>query len=1231
MSRFLPSLLILSVLMAPLTSFAAPVSFKPVTLTQPDGSDVELFVSGDEFYHWVHDASGLPVVMDEDGWVVYVSERGDEPIPSGVPAGHPDPFLAGIDIEPGPPLTAGAIRDRIDRRRTVMSAPRTLEKRFGGPYRGTINQLVIFARFSDEPEFVDPTAVFDRMFNSDEDGVPSLDGYFNEVSYGRLRVQGHFFPQSQSGAVVSFQDSRPRSYYQPRSDRNPGGYEDEQSGLLRLSEMLDRAIKFIKPQVPADLDIDLDNDGFAENVVFIVSGDADDWANALWPHSYIMLENNYINGARLLPYNLQFRDWLLERSVGVLAHEFFHAIGAPDLYRYVNRELTPAGSWDLMEQNKEPPQHMTAWMKYRYGDFIGEPPVITEPGRYTLKPLSEPDGNVFQIPVPGRKFQNIVVEYRKQEGTYESSVPGSGLLVYRVDRLVNGNADGPPDELYIARPGGHPDVDGDIDSANMSVEAGRVRVDEFSDPYLFDQDGMPIPIRIYDVSEAGDTISFNVCPSIPDCIGVECGDDGCGGSCGSCDDRNPCTDDQCIEGRCVFNPSAIGTACDRGHDCSGQGECDGLGECVPDTPVACDDGNECTQDTCYDGGKWFSLGEDRFEDIMADGASAGVDGDDVVSAAINPGFAIPFMNGSYTDVFVYDNGLLTLGGALDPLAVVYGGARPGQSELSVGVVAPYYDDLECKLSDRCVVAWKVLGDAPDRRLVIQFNKAVMVRQPGVRVFFQVVLFEDGRIEFRYRDMAIHDGLRAAIGIWNSDGSDVLMWSDSTRSIHSGMTLAYSPDEMECVFLPSPGFCLIDGECVESGTISTENVCAECRPWRNHGGWFNDDSNYCTDSNACTTVDRCRSGVCEGTTPVVCKPINACHTAGQCDPATGVCGDFVKADGTLCIFDSNGCTVGDNCQGGECRVGSPPDCSAKNSECAVGKCVSRSSNSFRCDADTAAMKDRPCGAYESDCSGQDTCDARGNCVANDFDAGTVCRVADGECDLPDYCDGDGNCEEDLVVEDGRTCGWQGDKVCLSGMCVAPVGGDNCADAVLLENNQARRGTLAWADASAAAVAGCDGASGADVYYKVGLSASIGYILSVAPVGDQADFAFSLLDSCDQDDCSELQNRKGRGLAEEYEFSVQTDSIRYVRVTKLDKSDDLDFVISLRVAADEGEDLGGVDASIGDDGGEIGGGNGGCSQAGAAAGNSGILILFMLLVMVTGAFRVFAGCRASVRRG
>ncbi|MBP7381371.1 hypothetical protein KBA39_03125 [Myxococcota bacterium] len=84
-------------------------------------------------------------------------------------------------------------------------------------------------------------------------------------------------------------------------------------------------------------------------------------------------------------------------------------------------------------------------------------------------------------------------------------------------------------------------------------------------------------------------------------------------------------------------------------------------------------------------------------------------------------------------------------------------------------------------------------------------------------------------------------------------------------------------------------------------------------------------------------------------------------------------------------------------------------------------------------------------------------------------------------------------------------------------------------------------------------------------------------------------------------------------------------------KRDNSDDLDFVISLRVAGDEGEDLGGADASGGDEDGGNGGGNGGCSQAGGAAGGSGMLVLIILLLTVTGAFRLVARCRVSADRG
>lgn len=50
---------------------------------------------------------------------------------------------------------------------------------------------------------------------------------------------------------------------------------------------------------------------------------------------------------------------------------------------------------------------------------------------------------------------------------------------------------------------------------------------------------------------------------IPNCEGVggwirECGDDGCGGLCGSCDDQDPCTIESCSEGACE---TTISTEC----------------------------------------------------------------------------------------------------------------------------------------------------------------------------------------------------------------------------------------------------------------------------------------------------------------------------------------------------------------------------------------------------------------------------------------------------------------------------------------------------------------------------------------------------------------------------------------------------------------------------------------------------------------------------------------------
>src|SRR5262249_14362916 len=73
-------------------------------------------------------------------------------------------------------------------------------------------------------------------------------------------------------------------------------------------------------------------------------------------------------------------------------------------------------------------------------------------------------------------------------------------------------------------------------------------------------------------------------------------------------------------------------------------------------------------------------------------------------------------------------------------------------------------------------------------------------------------------------------------------------------------------------------------------------------------------------NACTQVDTCKAGACTGASPVSCKASDQCHSAGTCDPTTGICSNPAKPDGTACD-DGNACTALDGCHAGTC-TGSP---------------------------------------------------------------------------------------------------------------------------------------------------------------------------------------------------------------------------------------------------------------------------------------------------------------------
>ncbi|HVN76800.1 MAG TPA: M6 family metalloprotease domain-containing protein [Thermoanaerobaculaceae bacterium] len=514
---FLRSLVALAVIASAATVRAAFLRNVPQALRQPDGTVVHLFATGDEYYNRLHDAGGYTVVRDPDtGYLVYAIKVEGRLMPSAFVVGVDDPAAAGLRSglmpEPWTLPSASQIYPSAGRRRAARAAGLV-----NAPEFTTINNIVIFISFADDSGSPFNTLdTYQMWFNSITSTSSSMQKYFLEASYNQLTVNSTFYPAATGATVASYQDSHPRAYYTPyNAVSNPTGYQgSERNG--REWALLQAAVQAVGSQVPASLNVDTNGDGFVDSVVFVVSGTAvnADWSNLLWPHKWEMDTANYpatINGKLVGEYDLQL-DGNITGS-GVLCHEMTHTLGAPDLYHY-SEAGEPVGPWDLMADNLEPPQHTTAYLKARYLGFLSGCPVITPPATVTLNPLTSPTNNCARILSPNSTTEYFMVEYRKRAGTFEVSLKGSGLLVYRINTAEDGqgNSSGPPDEVYVYRPGGTPSADGTINWAplNGGATPPRTAINDASDPSSFLSNGYPGGLSIHDVGAPGDTITFKV-------------------------------------------------------------------------------------------------------------------------------------------------------------------------------------------------------------------------------------------------------------------------------------------------------------------------------------------------------------------------------------------------------------------------------------------------------------------------------------------------------------------------------------------------------------------------------------------------------------------------------------------------------------------------------------------------------------------------------------------------
>ena len=480
---------------------AAPLHFEPVAKQLPDGTVLNLFVSGDEFFNYLHDVNEFPLGIGSDGFYYYLIQDGDNFNLTTYRFAAINPFLIRGLKKASIPSFVAQKRDSFYKKieeETTKKGVKSYNKS-----SGIFNNLVIYIRFLNESAFTVQRSVYETRLNSLT--VNSLRYYYREISYNKLDMISYSFPGG-SSSNICYTDGNMRSFYQPyNATTNTNGYRTDSEKTTREHSLLANAVNWATNNysLPDGVNFDINNDGIVDNICFVVKGTSDGWNDLLWPHRWVLYSQTVkLGNLKVYGYTLQLENV----SVNTFCHEMFHALGAPDLYHYTNSD-NPVGPWDIMANGS---CHPGAWMKYKYGGWIDQLPEIKASGTYVIKPLIQGNNNCYMLRSPFRDDQFFVLEFRKRTGTYETNLPASGLIIQRIDTRYTGNSNGPPDEIYVYRKNGGPKLEGEINSAWFSDISSRTAFSDSTNPFSFFQDGSKTGINIINIKSMTDSMSFTV-------------------------------------------------------------------------------------------------------------------------------------------------------------------------------------------------------------------------------------------------------------------------------------------------------------------------------------------------------------------------------------------------------------------------------------------------------------------------------------------------------------------------------------------------------------------------------------------------------------------------------------------------------------------------------------------------------------------------------------------------
>ena len=451
------TVLILITLLCHLASHASKGWPYPITVSQPDGTQLTIRINGDADFNWVSTLDGVVLKQEGNGY-----------------------FVANIDTN-GMLSSSGTLAHDADKRSsaeqslckkqdvkaflTVNTRPERLAatRGFGGkgstsffPHTGSPRAIVLLVQFANRPFKVQPRKAFNQYLNSMADrhqdfgnaedrNTGSVKKYFSDMSGGKFKPQFDLY-----GPITM--------------PKNVAYYGEGSSSMERYRELVSEACTMMDDSLDFSK-YDADKDGNVDLVYIIYAGYGESVSSiesTLWPKAfvcgteikkdgkYVRLAgiSNELNGRPDGNYNS--KSGLLINGVGLFCHEFSHCMGLPDFYPTVSPQWTTANDkqdfeaydnqgmedWDVMDNgiylyNGYSPTAYTAWEREKMGWLTIE--TLTKEGKVELKSIDE-GGKAYRIKNDKNTSGNeyYIVENIQAKG-WNKKLPASGMMVSHVE------------------------------------------------------------------------------------------------------------------------------------------------------------------------------------------------------------------------------------------------------------------------------------------------------------------------------------------------------------------------------------------------------------------------------------------------------------------------------------------------------------------------------------------------------------------------------------------------------------------------------------------------------------------------------------------------------------------------------------------------------------------------------------------------------------------------------